>query len=414
MRSRISGFYNLSPDERIQSLVKKGVLSTREALHLRKGLSMDEATQMIENAVGYMPVPLGIATNFKINEKDTFIPMATEEPSVIAAASHAAKLTYDLGGFTTTETHSMMIGQIQLIHVKRPYEAMTKIYENKAEILSLCNKQDATLVNLGGGAKDLKVRVFVEERMVVVHLMIDTKDAMGANTINSMAEAISPLLSRLVEGEVNLRIISNLADQRIVRARAKFKNTLTNLEREKFLQAYQLAMIDPYRAATHNKGIMNGISAVALATGNDTRAIEAGAHAYASQGGDYRSLTHWEIDELGHIVGTIELPLAVGIVGGATRTNKVAHTALKIMQIERVQQLKAALAAVGLAQNFAALRALVSEGIQSGHMKLHMVNLAKMAGATADEVEQVINKAENLERVTYDHIKKIINELRSS
>lgn len=414
MQSRIPGFYNLTPDERVNRLIKKELLSTEEATHLQSGLSMDESATMVENVVGYMPVPMGIATNFKVNQRDIFIPMATEEPSVIAAASHAAKLTYDLGGFTTSETQPLMIGQIQLLHVKRPYETMAKIYENKAEVLSLCNDQDETLINLGGGAKDLEVRVFPEDQMVIVHLIVDTRDAMGANTINSMAEAVSPRLEQLTDGKVGLRIISNLADQRVVRARAKFKNTLKNSEQEKFLQAYQFAMIDPYRATTHNKGIMNGISAVALATGNDTRAIEAGAHAYASRTGTYRSLTHWEVNEAGTIVGTIELPLAVGIVGGATQANKVAHTALKLMQIERVQQLKAILAAVGLAQNFAALRALVSEGIQSGHMKLHVANLAKMAGATETEIIQVVERAESLDRVTYDQIKYIINDLRSS
>src|SRR5699024_5101949 len=300
---------------------------------------------------------------------------------VVAAASNAAKLSYDLGGFTTSQSESIMIGQIQIVKVKRPYETMAKVYEKKSEILSLCNEQDKTLVNLGGGAKNLEVRVFPDHNIVVIHLFVDTKDAMGSNTVNTMAEAITPFLTNIIDGDIGIRIISNLADERIVRARATFTNPFNEVDLEKFMEAYTLAVIDPYRAVTHNKGIMNGISAVALATGNDTRAVEAGAHAFASISGSYRSLTHWEIDAHNNIVGTIELPLAIGIVGGATRMNKVAQTSLKIMQIEHVQDLAAAIASVGLAQNFAALRALASEGIQAGHMKLHVANLASMAGA---------------------------------
>lgn len=411
MQSRIPGFYKLSPEQRIEKIADEVDLTKEEKKQLHNGLSLQEADNMIENVVGYMPIPLGIAVNFKINGKDMFIPMATEEPSVVAAASNAARLTYDLGGFITSTTDSIMIGQIQLINVKQPYETMAKIYEKKSEIISLCNEQDETLVRLGGGAMDLEVRVFPEYHMVVIHLFVDTKDAMGANTVNTMVEAITPFIESIIEGNVGIRIISNLADQRIVRARGTFKNPFNEEDLDKFIHAALLANIDPYRAVTHNKGIMNGISAVALATGNDTRAIEAGAHAYAAKSGAYSSLTNWEINEEGHIVGTIELPLAVGIIGGATRTNKVATTTLKIMKVENARELAGAIAAVGLAQNFAALRALAAEGIQAGHMKLHVANLAAMAGADADQMHEVVTRAEKLEKISYDKIKHIVTSL---
>lgn len=408
METRISNYYKLTPTERINKIAQQIPITEEDKNHLKKGLSIKEANRMIENVIGYMPVPLGIAVNFKINQRDTFIPMATEEASVVAAASNAAKLTYHLGGFTTSQSESIMIGQIQLVNVKRPYETMVKIFEHKTEILSICNDQDKTLVNLGGGAKDLDVRVFAAHDIVVIHLLVDTKDAMGANTVNTMVEAVTPFLERIIDGNVGIRIISNLADNRIVRARATFENPFTTLEQEKFMQAYQLALIDPYRAVTHNKGIMNGVSAVALATGNDTRAIEAGAHAYASIKGNYQSLTHWELDEQNNIVGTIELPLAIGIVGGATRSNNVAKVSLKILQVAEAKQLAAIMASVGLSQNFAALRALATEGIQAGHMKLHVANLAMMAGAKQEHLDHIVKKAKELDKISFDEIKKIV------
>ena len=409
METRIANFYKLKSAERMNKVAKQAKLTDKEKNYLTEGLSIEEANLMIENVIGYMPIPLGIAVNFKINQRDIFIPMATEEPSVVAAASNAAKLTYHLGGFTTSQTESIMIGQIQLINVKLPYETKAKIFEYKLEILSICNEQDKTLINLGGGAKDINVRVFPEHHIVVIHLLIDTKDAMGANTVNTMVEAVTPFLERLIDGHVGIRIISNLADNRIVRARATFENPFTKSEENKFLQAYQLALIDPYRAATNNKGIMNGILAIALATGNDTRAIEAGAHAYASIKGGYQSLTHWELDEQNNIVGTIELPLAIGIVGGATRSNKVANVSLKILQVSEAKQLAAIMASVGLAQNFAALRALATEGIQSGHMRLHVANLAAMAGAKPEHLEQIIEKAKKINHISFDEIKRIVD-----
>ncbi|MFD2130403.1 hydroxymethylglutaryl-CoA reductase, degradative [Pseudogracilibacillus auburnensis] len=411
MTSRISGFYHLTPLERLDKISETVDLSDEEKTTLLdKGLSVQQADQMIENVIGTFPIPLGIAVNFKVNGEDVFIPMATEEASVVAAASNAAKLTYQTGGFTTSTTGSIMRGQIQIINVKNPYHTLAKIYEKKEDIIQLCNEQDQTLVALGGGAKDIEVFVLEKNKMVVVHVLVDTRDAMGANAVNTMLEAVAPLIEEISKAEVVLRILSNLADKRIVRARATFENLFNNKkdEVERFLSAYKLAMIDPYRAATHNKGIMNGISAVALATGNDTRAIEAGAHAYAASSGVYRSLSHWELGDDGHIIGTIELPLVVGIVGGATQTHPVAKLALKLMKIKSAEQLAGIIAATGLAQNFAALRALATDGIQKGHMKLHARNMALMAGAKMEQVDKVIQQAAEKETFNFDTMKEIV------
>lgn len=411
LTSRISGFYHLTPLERLDKISETVDLSDEEKTTLLdKGLSVQQADQMIENVIGTFPIPLGIAVNFKVNGEDVFIPMATEEASVVAAASNAAKLTYQTGGFTTSTTGSIMRGQIQIINVKNPYHTLAKIYEKKEDIIQLCNEQDQTLVALGGGAKDIEVFVLEKNKMVVVHVLVDTRDAMGANAVNTMLEAVAPLIEEISKAEVVLRILSNLADKRIVRARATFENLFNNKkdEVERFLSAYKLAMIDPYRAATHNKGIMNGISAVALATGNDTRAIEAGAHAYAASSGVYRSLSHWELGDDGHIIGTIELPLVVGIVGGATQTHPVAKLALKLMKIKSAEQLAGIIAATGLAQNFAALRALATDGIQKGHMKLHARNMALMAGAKMEQVDKVIQQAAEKETFNFDTMKEIV------
>src|SRR5690625_4384517 len=306
MTSRIPGFYNLPPKQRLDKIATALELSDEEKGRIRgeHGFTIRQADRMIENAIGYLPVPLGVAVNFKVDGEDVFIPMVTEEPSVVAAASHAAKLTYKQGGFKTSTTGSIMRGQVQIVEVDQPYLTLAKIYEHKEEILSICNGEDETLVALGGGAKDLEVTVFEEEGMVLVHLFVDTKDAMGANAVNTMLEAVAPYIEQITGHSVVLKILSNLADRRIVRARAIFSNAFeTTEERERFLQGYQLAQIDPYRAATHNKGIMNGVSAVTLATGNDTRAVEAGAHAYAVKAGQYRSLTYYESINERDIVG---------------------------------------------------------------------------------------------------------------
>lgn len=416
MTSRISGFYKKSPEQRLNKLTDLLHLSDNEKSIIRgeTGFTITEADGMIENAIGYLPIPLGVAVNFKIDEKDTFVPMATEEASVIAAASHAAKLTYNTGGFTTSYTGSVMRGQIQVANLKNPYAAQAKVYENKNKILQLCNEQDPTLIKLGGGAKDIEIQVLQgqSEKMLVVHLLVDTKDAMGANAVNTMAEAVSPLIEEITGGDVVLRILSNLADQRIVRARAVFEDSFADDEEaiSKFMQAHELAVIDPYRATTHNKGIMNGISAVVLATGNDTRAVEAGAHAYASISGRYRSLTEWERGDNNTIIGTIELPMPVGIIGGATQAHPSARLAMKILQVDSANALAGVIAATGLAQNYAAIKALAGDGIQKGHMKLHARNMALTAGATSPmQIDKVVNLAVKEEKFRFDDIKHFVN-----
>lgn len=364
--------------------------------------------------IGSFPIPLGIAVNFKVNEKEVFIPMATEEPSVIAAASNAAKKSAK--GFFTSYTGSIMRGQIQLTNVLDPYGALARIYENKEVILEQCNAEDPTLVSLGGGAKDLDVQVIEgeTEKMVVTHLLVDTKDAMGANAVNTMAEAVAPFIEKITGGNAVLRILSNLADQRIVRARGVFENPFLGDKdaEEKFIRAYELAEVDPYRAATHNKGIMNGITAVVLATGNDTRAVEAGAHAYAAITGRYRSLTHWEVGANDSIIGSIELPMPVGLTGGATTSHPVAKVAMKILGVETAEELAGIIASVGLAQNFAGLKALAGKGIQGGHMKLHARNIARMVGAKDDEIDKVVELASKQGKISYETIKQIVSSLQ--
>lgn len=416
--TRIPNFYNLSPSERLDLITQAAGLNTEEKKILsgQTPLSIKKADQMIENVIGFIPIPLGVAANFKVNNKDVFVPMATEEPSVIAAASHAAKLAYETGGFFATSTGSIMRGQIQLMNIRDPYGARTRLYENKKRILEFCNEKDPTLVSLGGGAKDIEVHIIQagEHPMVILHILVDTKDAMGANAVNTMAESVAPLIESITAGDVNLRIISNLADKRLVRVRARFKKesiggaqVVTDI-----ISAYQLADIDPYRAATHNKGIMNGISAVVLATGNDTRAIEAGAHAYAARTGQYRSLTHWERNSEGDLVGTMEVPMAVGIVGGGTKSNPVSNLTLKILGVQTAEELAGIIAATGLAQNFGGLKALATEGIQKGHMALHARNLASMAGAEDSLIDKIVKRAVEDQDVRYDHILEIKNEIQ--
>lgn len=416
--SRIPGFYRLSTKERFDIVTKGCNLSENEinSLSGEYPLSMDLADSMIENVIGQIGIPVGVATNFKINGKDTFIPMATEEPSVVAAASNAAKAAYELGGFFTSMSGTIMRGQIQVLNIADPYAARAKIFEHKEEILNSCNEKDPTLVSLGGGAKDLEVHIIptTNQIMLVIHLIVDTKDAMGANAVNTMAEAVTPTIETITGGKVVLRIISNLADRRLVRARAVFSSEALGGKEivENIVSAFEFADFDPYRAATHNKGIMNGISAVVLATGNDTRAVEAGAHAYASISGHYKSLTKWEINADGNLSGTIELPMAVGIVGGATKTHPVAQAALKIMRVSTAEELAGCIAAAGLAQNAAALRALSAEGIQRGHMSLHARNLAVMAGADKSDVDRIVAQAIKEKDLRYDRILEITQSIQ--
>ncbi len=416
--SRIPGFYKLSVEERLEKVAEfAGLTEEEKELLLKQGLSLDIADRMIENVIGTFELPLGIATNFLIDGKDYLIPMAIEEPSVVAAASNAAKMARAKGGFVTDVTPPVMIGQVQITKVKNPFAAKMEILRNKDEIIEKANEQDSMLVKLGGGCRDIEVRVIdtMLGPMVVVHLLVDVRDAMGANAVNTMAEAVAPLLEKLSGGKVRLRIVSNLARYRLARAKAVFAKKEIGGEDavEGIMQAYAFAKADPFRCATHNKGIMNGVSAVVIATGNDFRAVEAGAHSYAAFHGGYKPLTCYEVNEDGDLVGTIEIPTAIGVVGGATRVNPLARICLKILGISTAEELSRILAAVGLAQNFAALRALATEGIQRGHMELHARNLAITAGAKAEEVDRIVEIMVKERRIKMDYAKELLEKLRA-
>ncbi len=420
MKSRIPGFYKLSPEERLKLVKEFAGLSEEEAAVLGNtgSLGTDLADRMIENVIGGFTLPLGIATNFKINGRDYLIPMALEEPSVVAAASNAAKMARARGGFSASATEPRMIGQIQLVDVPDPEAAKREIIDGKEEILGLANQQDPVLVKLGGGAKDLEARI-VETRigkMVVVHLVVDCRDAMGANAVNTMAEAVAPLLESMSRGRAVLRIISNLAVHRLARAKAVFAREALGGEEavDAILEAFALAEADRYRCSTHNKGIMNGVVAVAIATGNDTRALEAGAHSYAALNGDYKPLTRYYKDDQGDLVGEIEIPAAVGVIGGATAVHPAARANLKILGVKTASELAMVMASVGLAQNLAALRALATEGIQRGHMSLHARNIAVMAGAEGELVDKVAQKLVAEGKVRLDRAREILKELAES
>ncbi len=415
--SEISGFYKLSPVERLKIVREFAGLSEEEAELLRRtgALELEQANRMIENVVGTTELPLGMATNFLINDRDYLIPMAIEEPSVVAAASNAAKMARERGGFHTESTPPIMIGQIQLVDVKNPTEAREKILEAKEKILARANEQDPVLVKLGGGAKDIEVRVLTTHLgpMTIIHLLVDVRDAMGANVINTMCEAVAPLIEKLTGGRVFLRIVSNLATYRLARGRAVFAKEALGGEEvvDGILQAYAFAAADPYRCATHNKGVMNGVIAVALATANDTRALESGAHAYAAIGGSYKPLTRWERTAEGDLLGKIELPVAVGTIGGATAVHPIAKICRKILGVESARELGEIMAAVGLAQNLAAMRALATAGIQAGHMKLHARNIAAMAGAEDDLIDIVARRMVMEKKIRIDRAKEILQEL---
>jgi hydroxymethylglutaryl-CoA reductase len=415
--SQLSGLYKLAPKERLKLVKDFAELTDEETqiLAATGALRIEDANRMVENVIGTMPVPLGVAVNFLINGKDYLIPMAIEEPSVIAAASNAARMARSTGGFEATSTEPIMRGQIQVVGVPDSHGARIFVLRAKEEILKEANACDPVLVSLGGGAKDLEVKVLTTQAgpMVIVELLVDCRDVMGANAVNTMAEAVAPSIERLTGGRVYLRIISNLADRRLVRARVLISKDAIGGEDvvDGIVQAYAFAAADPYRCATHNKGIMNGITAVILATGNDTRAVEAGAHAYAAITGKYRPLTTWEKNKDGNLVGTIELPMAVGTVGGLTKNHPVARVNMKILDVKSAREFGEVLAAVGLAQNFAAVRALAAEGIQRGHMALHARNVAAQVGATGDLIDIVAARmvAERVVRV--DRAKQILDEL---
>jgi hydroxymethylglutaryl-CoA reductase len=416
--SKISGFFKLSPKERLDIVGQFADLTKEEinAITGTNGMGLEQADMMIENVIGTMEIPIGIATNFLINGRDYLIPMAIEEPSVVAAASNSAKMVRASGGFETSSTDPVMIGQIQLVDVDDPGEAKETLLSKKDEIIKLANEQDPILVKFGGGTKDVGVRIIetIKGPMVIVHLLVDCRDAMGANAVNTMAEAVSPLLEELSGGKVFLRIISNLAVLRMARARAVFSKEAIGGEEvvDAIMNAYAFAEGDPYRCTTHNKGIMNGVTAVVLATGNDTRAVEAGAHSYASFKGEYKPLTHYEKNEKGDLVGNIEIPAAVGLIGGATAVHPVAKANVKILGIKSASELGEVMASVGLAQNFAALRALATEGIQRGHMSLHARNIAQTAGARGDEIEKVVKQLVSEGKVRMDRAEEILDEIR--
>jgi hydroxymethylglutaryl-CoA reductase len=372
---------------------------------------------MIENVVGAFPVPLGIAVNFLVNGRDYLIPMAIEEPSVVAAASYAAKMVREGGGFFANSTPQVMIGQIQAVRIRDPHRAKMAIYAAKEEILKKANEQDPMLVSVGGGAKDLEVKVINTQTgpMVITELHVDCKDVMGANAVNTMAEAVAPLIERITRGRVYLRIISNLATKRLARAWCTVPKEVVGGEEvvDGIIEAYAFAAADPYRCATHNKGILNGIIGVVIATCNDHRAVEAGAHAYAAHLGGYRPLSVWEKNENGDLVGAIQLPMAIGIVGGATRVHPIAKIALKILGVKTAAEFGEVLAAVGLAQNLGALRALASEGIQRGHMSLHARNMAIAAGASGELVDLIVERMVSERKIRLDRAKELIDEFKA-
>jgi hydroxymethylglutaryl-CoA reductase len=425
--SEIPGFYKLSIEDRRKVVREWAGLSEAEArvYDFPPGLEADRLDRMIENVVGVFALPLGVATNFQINSKDYLVPMAIEEPSVVAAASNAAKVARKAGGFTAGTTPPIMIGQIQILDVPDPAAARHRILADRTALLDLANSKDPALVKAGGGARDLEVRLIPSPRgtMVVVHLLVDARDAGGMNAVNTMCEALAPEVSRRAGGRALLRIISNLAIYRLARAMAIFPADSLATDQstgaevvDSILDAYLLALVDPFRCSTHNKGIMNGISAVVLATGNDFRAIESGAHSYAAftaqDGSPIRPLTTYEKNAQGDLVGTIELPIAVGLIGGATAVHPTARANVKLLGVASAQELAQVLAAVGLAQNFAALRALATEGIQRGHMELHARNVAVTAGARPDEIEAVVARLVAEHAIRFDRAKEIVAELR--
>jgi hydroxymethylglutaryl-CoA reductase len=425
MNSKLPDFRKLTVSERLKEVSKIAGLNAQQQQLLENdgALVCDLANGMIENVIGKFELPFGVAANFQINGKDHLIPMVVEEPSVVAAASYMAKIVRENGGFRTSSTEPLMRAQVQILGIESAEKAKEILLANKEEIIQLANSKDKFLISLGGGCKDIEVHLFESTKvgpMAVMHLIVNVCDAMGANTVNTMAETVTPLVEKLTGGQVRLRILSNLADLRLVRAELTVRPDQLKQESlsgeeviERMLEAYEFAVIDPYRAATHNKGIMNGIDPVVVATGNDWRAIEAGAHVYAAKNGQYTSLTAWEKDAQGNLVGRIELPMAVGLVGGATKTHPLAQLSIQMLNIDSASELGEVIAAVGLAQNMAAMRALATEGIQRGHMALHARNIAVVAGANPEEVDLIVAKMVAEHDVRNDRALKLLAELRS-
>ena len=395
MSSRIPGFHKMSVDERIALVAERTGLTDADVAVLTKegSLSLETADRMIENVIGTMQMPVGVATNLIIDGREILVPVATEESSVVAAICNAARQGRGGGGIVTSTTGPLMIAQVQVVDLPDPENARLKILERRDDIRAICDAADPVLLQHGGGFRDLEVRLLETAggTMVITHIVVDCRDAMGANAVNSMAEALAPHITQWTGGRVFLRILSNLSDRRLARARGVWRaDDIGGPEvRDGMISAFHFADADPYRAATHNKGIMNGVAACVLATGNDTRAIEAGAHAYAARTGRYRSLSRWESDAEGSLVGVLELPMAVGLIGGAVKVHPVPQVLLRMMGVHAADDLARIIAAVGLAQNFAALRVLATTGVQKGHMALHAQNIAIMAGAVGPEVDAV-------------------------
>ncbi|MCK4975745.1 MAG: hydroxymethylglutaryl-CoA reductase, degradative [Anaerolineales bacterium] len=418
--SRLPGFYNRTLEERLAELGSHLSPEDLATLSGESGLTTTQADHMIENVVGLHALPMGIALNFVINGRDVLVPMAIEEPSVVAGASFMAKLARAGGGFNAHTTPPEMIGQIQLLDIPDLADARIAILENKDRLLAEVAEIDPVLKRLGGGPRDLEVRLIDESPIgpfLVLHLIYDVRDAMGANAVNTACERLTPLVESITGGRVHLRILSNLADRRLARARcliplAELAFGEYNAEevRDGIIAAWAFAAADPYRAATHNKGIMNGVDAVLIATGNDWRAVEAGAHAYAARDGQYTSLSTWGLDRDGNLVGTLEMPLAVGIVGGATKVHPTARAALNLMSVSTASQLAEIIVSVGLAQNLAALRALATEGIQRGHMSLHARQVAIAAGAEGDIIERLAQQMVSENAVRIDRAQAILEE----
>ena len=418
-------FYDLSLEERLQQVGAESGLAAEElaALGGSAGLSPAQADHMIENVVGIYSLPLGIARNFVVNGREVLVPMVLEEPSVVAGASFMAKLAKAGGGFTASADEPHMIGQMQIVELPDPAAARLRLLAEKDALLAEVARADPVLARLGGGPVDLEVRLIEESPVgpfLVLHLIYDVRDAMGANAINTATERLTPSVQKISGGRVHLRILSNLADRRLARAactiplpQLAFNEFSAEQVRDGVIAAWAFAAADPYRAATHNKGIMNGVDAVVLATANDWRAVEAGAHAYAARSGRYTSLSTWGMDEKGNLTGFLEMPMAVGIVGGATRVHPSARAAIKLMGIQSARELAEIIVSVGLAQNLAALRALATEGIQRGHMGLHARQVAIAAGAAGDEVDRVAGQMVQERTVRIDRAAEILSEIRS-
>ena len=424
--SRLKGFYKLSVAERREKVAELAGLNPEAvaALAATGELSEAAADRIIENVIGTLALPVGVATNFIVDGEHYLVPFALEEPSVVAAASNMAKRCHAKGGFVSDNTDPIMIGQIQVVGCEDPFAAKEALLSASDELISACNEVDPILVRFGGGCKGLEARVLDTQSgpMVIVHILVDCRDAMGANAVNTMAESIAPRVESITGGTVILRIISNLAVHRLARVRATFTpeemvNAGESSEEgakviDGIIQAYHFAAADPFRATTHNKGIMNAISAIAVACGQDWRAIESGAHSYAAHERTYGSLTHWEKDDEGNLVGSIELPMAVGLVGGAVRVHPTAKANVAIMGARTADELAKVIAAAGIAQNLGALRALATVGIQAGHMKLHSRNMAVTAGAADDEVEKVVKLAKESGRITAESIETALRQVR--